>query len=131
MSTSLISGEGDDLEGCLDSAFAAIQRRETELAGTLLRGLGELPNVEVAGVQDGDPQKRVGTFGLLVQKSPENLARALGAQGIYTWNGNFYAQNVVEHLRLDLEEGLLRIGLMHYNTDREIQRCVEQLGLLV
>jgi selenocysteine lyase/cysteine desulfurase len=26
---------------------------------------------------------------------------------------------------------MLRIGLMHYNTDGEIQRCIEQLGLLV
>jgi cysteine desulfurase family protein (TIGR01976 family) len=124
-------GEGDDLRGRLDSAFGAIQHRETELADALLHGLGDLPNVQIAGVQDADPLKRVGTFGLLVQKNPASLARDLGAQGIYTWNGNFYAQNVVEHLGLDLEEGLLRLGIMHYNTDREIQRCVEQLGLLV
>jgi cysteine desulfurase family protein (TIGR01976 family) len=124
-------GEGNDLGSRLDSAFGAIQSREAELADELLRGLGDLANVKVAGVQDADPHKRVGTFGLLVQKNPAALARALGAQGIYTWNGNFYAQNVVEHLGLDLEEGLLRIGIMHYNTSREIQRCVEQLGLLV
>jgi cysteine desulfurase family protein (TIGR01976 family) len=124
-------GEGDDLRARLDSAFDAILARETELADQLLRGLGDLPNVQVAGVQDADSHKRVGTFGLLVEKHPASLARALGAQGIYTWNGNFYAQNVVEHLGLDLEEGLLRIGLMHYNTEREIQRCLEQLGLLV
>jgi selenocysteine lyase/cysteine desulfurase len=124
-------GDGNDLRGRLDSAFGAIQHREAELADTLLRGLGDVPNVQIAGVQDADPSKRVGTFGLLVQKDPASLARALGAQGIYTWNGNFYAQNVVEHLGLDLDEGLLRIGIMHYNTDREIQRCVEQLGLLV
>ena len=113
------------------SAFGAIQSREAELAGQLPHGMGDLANVKVAGVQDADPHERVGTFGLLVEKHPASLARALGAKGIYTWNGNFYAQNVVEHLGLDLEEGLLRIGLMHYNTDREIQRCVEQLGLLV
>jgi cysteine desulfurase family protein (TIGR01976 family) len=124
-------GTGKDLGGRLDSAFDAIQTRETELAGNLLRGLGDLPNVRVAGVQDADAHKRVGTFGLIVEKQPASLARALGEKGIYTWSGNFYAQNVVEHLGLDLEEGLLRIGLMHYNTDREIQRCVEQLGLLV
>ena len=124
-------GEGDDLRGRLDSAFGAIQHREAELADELLRGLGDLPNVQIAGVQDADPRNRVGTFGLLVEKNPASLARDLGAQGIYTWNGNFYAQNVVEHLGLDLEVGLLRIGIMHYNTDREIQRCVEQLGLLV
>lgn len=122
-------GEGGDLKARLDSAFSAIQTREMELADKMLRGLGDLPNVQVAGVQDADSLKRVGTFGLLVQKSPATLARALGTQGIYTGNGNFYAQSVVEHL--GLEEGLLRIGLMHYNTDREIQRCIEQLGLLV
>jgi selenocysteine lyase/cysteine desulfurase len=124
-------GTGNDLSARLDSAFSAIQSRETELAGNLLRGIGDLSYVRVAGVQDADAHKRVGTFGLLVEKQPASLARALGEKGIYTWNGNFYAQNVVEHLGLDLEEGLLRIGLMHYNTDREIQRCVEQLGLLV
>jgi cysteine desulfurase family protein (TIGR01976 family) len=124
-------GEGEDLRGRLDRAFDAIQIRETELADQLLLGLGDLANVKVAGGQGADPHERVGTFGLLVEKHPASLARALGAKGIYTWNGNFYAQNVVEHLGLDLEEGLLRIGLMHYNTDREIQRCLDQLGLLV
>ena len=124
-------GEGDDLRGRLDSAFDAIERREAELAGTLLHALGDLANVSVAGVQGGSPLERVGTFGLHVSKNPATLARALGEKGIYTWNGNFYAQNLVEHLGLDPAEGLLRIGLMHYNTEYEVQRCVEQLGLLV
>jgi cysteine desulfurase family protein (TIGR01976 family) len=124
-------GAGDDLRGRLDSAYGAIQSREAELADQLMRDLGKLPNVRVVGVQEADPNQRVGTFGLVVQGSPALLARALGEKGIYTWNGNFYAQGVVEHLDLDLEEGLLRIGLMHYNTGEEIQRCVEQLGLLV
>src|ERR1035441_10539750 len=125
-------GAGDDLRGRLDSAYGAIRRRETEMADQLLGKLRELPNVRITGVQGADPSKRVGTFGLVVEgKRPALLSRALGAKGIYTWNGNFYAQGIVEHLGLDLEEGLLRIGLMHYNTEREIQRCVEQLGLLI
>jgi len=124
-------GSGDDLRTQLDSAYCAIKSREAELTEEAIHDLGELPDVQVAGVQDADPNKRVGTFGLIVKKHPALLARGLGARGIYTWNGNFYAQNVVEHLGLDLDEGLLRIGLMHYNTGREIQRCVEQLGLLV
>jgi cysteine desulfurase family protein (TIGR01976 family) len=124
-------GDGDDLRARLDSSYDAIRSREAELAEELVHGLGDLPNVQIAGVQDADPNKRVGTFGLITQKSPAELARALGAKGIYTWNGNFYAQSIVEHLGLDLDEGLLRLGLMHYNTNREIQRCVEQLGLLV
>jgi selenocysteine lyase/cysteine desulfurase len=125
-------GEGDDLRGRLDSAYCAIQSREAELADQLINELRELANVRVTGVQGADPSQRVGTFGLVVEgKRPAFLSRALGAKGIYTWNGNFYAQGIVEHLGLDLEEGLLRLGLMHYNTGSEIQRCVEELGLLV
>jgi selenocysteine lyase/cysteine desulfurase len=125
-------GAGDDLRSRLDSAFAAISSREADLADQLVRGLGELASVHLMGVQDADPVKRVGTFGLTVDgRRPAQLARALGAQGIYTWNGSFYAQSVIEHLGLDLEEGLLRIGLMHYNTGGEIERCVGQLGPLV
>ena len=125
-------GEGDDLRSRLDSAYGAIERRETELAEQLISALRDLPNVRVTGVQGTGPSQRVGTFGLIVNGGrPALLSRALGAKGIYTWNGNFYAQGIVEHLGLDLEEGLLRIGLMHYNTGGEIQRCVEELRLLV
>jgi len=125
-------GEGDDLRGRLDSAYCAIQSREADLASQLIHELRELRNVRIAGVQDADPSQRVGTLGLVVEgKRPVLLARALAAKGIYTWNGNFYAQGVVEHLGLDLDGGLLRLGLMHYNTDREIERCIEQLGPLM
>jgi selenocysteine lyase/cysteine desulfurase len=125
-------GDGEDLRGRLDSAYGAIESRETELANQLIDALRELPRLRLTGVQGADPSQRVGTFGLIVEgERPAVLSRALGAKGIYTWNGNFYAQSIVEHLGLDLEEGLLRVGLMHYNTEREIQRCVEQLGLLL
>ncbi len=125
-------GEGDDLRSRLDSAYGAIEKRETELATQMVDQLREVPDVSVAGVQDTDPSRRVGTFGLVVEgKKSALLARALGAKGIYTWNGNFYAQGVIEHLGRDLDEGLLRLGLMHYNTAGEIQRCVEQLGAFI
>ena len=125
-------GAGDDLGGRLDGAFQAIQDREAELAQRLVDELDAVANVRVAGVREADPKKRVGTFGLVTPRhSPVLLARALGEKGIYTWNGNFYAQGVVEHLGLDLDEGLLRLGLMHYNTVEEIERCGEQLRRLV
>ena len=125
-------GDGDDLRARLDSAYSAIRGRETEMADQLIGELRDLPQVRITGVQGADPRQRVGTFGLVVEgEHPASLSRALGANGIYTWNGNFYAQGIVEHLGLDLEEGLLRLGLMHYNTEGEIRRCVEQLRLLI
>jgi selenocysteine lyase/cysteine desulfurase len=125
-------GEGDDLASRLDSGYRAIESRETDLSDHLIRGLRELPNVRLAGVQEADPNVRDATFGLILDgKRTIDVARALGDKGIYTWNGNFYAKGIVEHLGLDLEDGLLRIGLMHYNTREEIERCLEQLGLLL
>ena len=125
-------GAGNDLEGRLDSAFVAIADREAELARQMTEELRAVTNLRVAGVQEADPHNRVGTFGLITPgRRPVQLARALGEKGIYTWNGNFYAKGVVEHLGLDLDEGLLRLGLMHYNTGEEIERCLEQLRHLV
>jgi cysteine desulfurase family protein (TIGR01976 family) len=125
-------GDGEQLRDRLDSAFGAIRDRETGLATRLVDELENTPGVRVAGVQGADPSQRVGTFGLMIEgKKSALLARALGDKGIYTWNGNFYAQGVIEHLGRDLDEGLLRIGLMHYNTHGEIQRCVDQLRSLI
>ena len=54
----------------------------------------------------------------------------MGERGIFTWHGNFYALPVTE--ALDLEpEGLLRIGLLHYNTAEEVDRLLDELALLV
>jgi len=58
--------------------------------------------------------------------TPEAVAVALGARGIATWWGNFYAVGVTERLGLE-PEGVLRIGLTHYNTEAEVDRLVDEL----
>ena len=60
--------------------------------------------------------------------APRELAEALGARGITTWNGDFYAQGLIERLGLFDTGGVLRIGLAHYNTADEVQRLVTTLG---
>jgi selenocysteine lyase/cysteine desulfurase len=57
-------------------------------------------------------------------------ARELGRRGCYTWNGNFYALNLVCALGLDEEQGMLRIGFTHYNTCDEVGRLLDQLAAL-
>ncbi|MCA1572187.1 MAG: cysteine desulfurase-like protein, partial [Chloroflexi bacterium] len=38
------------------------------------------------------------------------------------WNGDFYAWELIRVLGLDDAGGLLRVGLVHYNTVEEIDR---------
>jgi selenocysteine lyase/cysteine desulfurase len=42
-------------------------------------------------------------------------------------NGNFYALSVTERLGLEEKGGLLRVGLVHYNTQEEIDRLMNAL----
>jgi selenocysteine lyase/cysteine desulfurase len=50
----------------------------------------------------------------------------VSARGIATWWGDFYATGVIERLGL-APEGVLRIGLTHYNTASEVDRLLAEL----
>lgn len=118
-------------DGDLESAYAAIGAHELELATLFMDGLRELPGWRLLGVQDPQAKRRVATFGLLYEHaSPQVLAKRLGDSGYYTWNGNFYALNLVRALGLDEDEGMLRIGFAHYNTADEVIGLLELMGRL-
>jgi selenocysteine lyase/cysteine desulfurase len=60
-------------------------------------------------------------------RSPRELAAYLGERGIFTWDGNYYALNLSEQLGVEPDGGMLRIGLVHYNTAEEVDRLLEAL----
>ena len=51
---------------------------------------------------------------------------ALAAAGIYAWHGNFYALPLTETLGVE-PAGLVRIGLLHYNTKEEVEYLLDVL----
>jgi selenocysteine lyase/cysteine desulfurase len=55
------------------------------------------------------------------------LATALGDRGICTWNGNYYALHLTERLGVEASGGMLRVGLVHYNTVEEVHRLLKAL----
>ena len=54
------------------------------------------------------------------------MADRLGQAGFFTWHGNYYALQLTERLGLE-PEGMLRVGLVHYNTMTEVERFLETL----
>jgi selenocysteine lyase/cysteine desulfurase len=58
---------------------------------------------------------------------PREIAQALGDQGIYVWDGNYYALAVTERLGLEDSGGMVRVGAVHYNTVEEIHRLGDVL----
>ena len=59
--------------------------------------------------------------------NPTEIATFLGERGIFSWDGNFYALNLSECLGVEQHGGVLRIGLVHYNTAEEVQRLLDAL----
>ncbi len=114
------------------AAMHAIQAYERELAEKLIKGLLEVPGLTFYGITD--PQRfgeRTPTVSVRIEgHSPRELSEALGQAGIFTWDGNYYALNLSERLGVEQDGGMLRIGLAHYNTSAEIDRCLTVLHAL-
>jgi selenocysteine lyase/cysteine desulfurase len=114
----------------LKQAMSAITAYELELNHSLLEGLGSVLGLHMRGITSPHRlEQRVPTFSFTRDgQSPEEIAQALDKQHINTWNGNFYALSVTERLGLEQTGGLLRVGLVHYNTQAEIEKLVEALA---
>ncbi len=113
------------------AGMAAIRAYEMPLFGRLLDGLESIPGVRVWGITDRSRfAERTPTAALTFDSiTPEAVAVALGARGIAAWWGNFYAVGVTERLGLE-PDGVLRIGLTHYNTEGEVDRLLDELRLI-
>jgi cysteine desulfurase family protein (TIGR01976 family) len=115
----------------LELAFKNITEYENELSRYFLNKIWELKHVKVHGIKNtNDVNKRTPTFALTIKgKTSHQVAEYLAKHGIFAWSGHFYALDVVRSYDVE-KDGLLRIGLLHYNTKREIKELVSVLRLL-
>ena len=51
----------------------------------------------------------------------------MGEKGLFVWDGNYYALNLSERLGVEDSGGMVRIGLAHYNTVKEVERLLSEL----
>lgn len=123
-----VAGDASSRRAALCAAFAAIKGYEESLTREFLAGLKTVPQVKLWGIADADRVgERVPTFGITHDKlTATELAEFLADRGIYVWNGNFYALPLTEYLGLE-PEGMVRIGLLHYNTSVEVERLLVEL----
>jgi cysteine desulfurase family protein (TIGR01976 family) len=111
------------------AAHRAIRAHELQLMHLMLRGLAEIPDLRLYGIADPTRlDSRCTTFAIRIPgHTPLELATKLGERGIFTWDGNYYALNLTERLGVEQDGGFLRIGLVHYNTEAEVDRVIDEL----
>lgn len=116
----------------LAHAFQTIEDHEQKLAQRLLDGLASRPRFRVWGITQRERLgERVPTVSITaVDRTPLQIAEHLAKREIYAWNGNMYALELTERLGLEERGGLLRLGMVHYNTAEEIDALLQALDEL-
>ena len=111
------------------AAYDALRAYERTLLAQLIPALLEIPGLTFYGISEpGRFDQRVPTVAVRIAgRSPRELAAYLGERGIFTWDGNYYALNLSERLGVEPTGGMLRIGLVHYNTAAEVDRLLAAL----
>jgi cysteine desulfurase family protein (TIGR01976 family) len=111
------------------AAYRSTVPYERALLVRLIDGLLAIPGLRLFGITD--PQRfleRCSTVSFRLSKgTPTELATFLGDHGIFTWDGNFYALNFTERLGIEQHGGVVRVGLVHYNTAAEVDRLLALL----
>jgi cysteine desulfurase family protein (TIGR01976 family) len=115
--------------GAIEAAYEAIHEHERQLLERMVAGLEKIPGLKVYGINDRKRfDSRCATLAVRIEgHTPLRLATGLGERGFFTWDGNYYALNLTEHLDVEKSGGFLRIGLVHYNTLEEVDRMLAAL----
>lgn len=113
----------------LKRGMTAIHSYELELSRALLSALESVPGLHLYGLSDPHRlEERVATFSFRLKNLyPRLVAEKLAEQGIYVWDGNYYALNVTERLGVEESGGMVRVGAVHYNTFEEVERLKDAL----
>jgi selenocysteine lyase/cysteine desulfurase len=102
---------------------SAIAAYEDQLAARLRAGLATVPGVQLWQAPAEAPKTPTVAFTMNTLDAPA-IARRLGDEGIFAWDGDFYATTLVKRLGLAARGGLVRLGLAPYNTMDEIDRTI-------
>lgn len=121
----------------IEAAYERIHGHERALLERIMNGLQAIPGAKIYGITDparfaSDKSERCGTIAVRIEGHPPlELATKLGERGIFTWDGNYYALNLTEHLGVEQSGGFLRIGLVHYNTAEEVDCLLASLREII
>jgi cysteine desulfurase family protein (TIGR01976 family) len=128
-----LAGPASDRRSGLVAGMAAVAAHERALTKLFLDRIEDLPGMTLHGISARDRlDERTPTFALTIEgMSPRAAASELGRRGIYVWDGDYYAVEVMERLGLQSAGGALRIGFCHLNTAEEVERVGTELARLV
>jgi selenocysteine lyase/cysteine desulfurase len=121
----LLAGFVAAVEYMASLGWDAMLTHERALGERFLAGLSDA--VDLYGIRG--MEGRVPTFCFNVRgRGAEDVAIFLAERDVAVWHGDYYAVETMKHL--GLENGAVRAGIVHYNTEDEVDRLLAALAEL-
>ena len=108
-----------------------IAKHEEEIANPLLKYLSTQDNIRLIGRKKITNKNRAPTIAFTFNdNSSKNISNELVKNGIATRNDNFYAWRCLIALGIDVEDGVVRTSIVHYNTIEDVIKLINILKKL-
>lgn len=127
----LIAGIGAAVDYIQEQGgMAAFVPYERELVTHLIEVIRAFDGAQITGITDpARYAERVPTVAFTHDRyTPSQISQHLANEKIFVWDGNYYAVEIMR--RLNKPQGMVRVGLAHYNTHEEIDKFAAALKKL-
>jgi len=112
----------------MNDLHGLIQAHENQLAAPILECLSSHTDIRLIGKTHINDNDRAPTIAFRpLKQSAESLVHSLQDMGIGTENGNFYAHRLITDLGIDADDGVVRLSLVHYNQQADVEKIVAAL----
>ena len=108
-----------------------ISIHEEDIANPLLKYLDKRKDLKLIGKNKIKNKDRAPTISFTsLKKSSKEISNFLTSNNIATRNDNFYAWRCLKALGINVDDGVIRISMTHYNTKKETEmliNCIERI----
>ncbi len=125
----LLAGFVAAVEYLDEIGWDAIVAHERGLGERFLAGVPE--SVDLYGLPTMEGRVPTFCFNVPGRTSQEVATHLADAHDVAVWWGNYYSVETMKQLGLDLDVGAVRAGIVHYNTEEEVDRLLAGVAELV
>ena len=94
----------------------------------LLEYMNSRKDIRLIGKKKMKNKNRAPTIAFtLKNQSSKNISNKLVKNGIATRNDNFYAWRCLKALSIDVDDGVVRTSMVHYNTRDDVDKLISVL----
>ncbi len=112
--------------------FDLFANHEEKLAEKLFDFLRNRTSIKIIGKTSADKKERVSTISFVVKdRDSEEIVQMIDVHKIGIRFGDFYAKEIVKAENLVDQNGVVRVSLVHYNTEEEIDHLISALSAVL